>query len=793
MAVSLCILLSSAGKAPDAVAQSTAAGTRLQRAIPAGFETLAAARHLQVAVLFDKVQVGTAGATVDLEAIVFDDPAAVAALVPNIADRPDLAAALAGPLSLNAGLVCNELAQAGCGRLTPDVAGVIYDSAGEAVQLFVNPGLRRWAASLERLQPRDSEPALLGRMNLSFSGQAGNEPLYSLALNTVGGLGATHIRTQALVRNARSDVDQLYARHVDNGFERVAGLFSASASSLLPPVRLLGARFGTTLDDLPAEAGAYDVPLIIALASPATIDAFVGERLIASARHQAGDARLDTSGFPAGAYLVRLRIIEAGQERIEERFFARATAFPPLGAPQTSLAFGLRYPAFGFELAGAQADTAAVQLSHRRRLSQRFGLGGSLYARGDAVAAEAELGLSASGMQWSASMLATTTGEFTGATSVRAQAGAWRWFADARRVAAASDSSFEEERFLGVRDSFWQASMGVTRSFGRAHLQATGLWRRSAAGSESWSVQPLLDLPLEISGRRIGLRISGDFGSDHRTVRFEFGLPTSKRSITARVGARLQQQSGATQVSPIYETEIADQWRVARATEIQGNLKWRQDERESVTASAQLRSDRGSAFLSLQSDLDSERETYFGNAQSGFAWTRAGVALTTPSAGEAAVVYVNNSQVRNGAADALLSNARIGTLDPQQTRVQPVPAFRKAAVGMLPARGASLSGGSRNRETTLFPGTVAVVATQFVHVAAAFGQLLELEGTPIAGAILAGSHGDGATDANGYFQLDVAAEEQISVRRSDGTTCRFRLAVPSADAAIFDAGRIQCP
>jgi hypothetical protein len=87
---------------------------------------------------------------------------------------------------------------------------------------------------------------------------------------------------------------------------------------------------------------------------------------------------------------------------------------------------------------------------------------------------------------------------------------------------------------------------------------------------------------------------------------------------------------------------------------------------------------------------------------------------------------------------------------------------------------------------------VAVVATQFVHIAAAFGQLLELDGTPIGGAILTGAHGYGASDGDGYFQLDVAAEEQVSVRRSDGTACRFKLAVPSADAAIIDAGPIQC-
>jgi hypothetical protein len=759
--------------------------------VPEGFENLVAARRLEVAVIFNKVQIGAVDATVDLESITFADAAAVAALVPQLADRSRIANALSGPLPLHAGLVCGELARAGCGQLTPEIAAVIYDSSSEAVQLFVNPSLRIWSADLERLQPHGSEPALLGKLTLNISDQGDlSEPVYSLGLNTVAGSGPTHIRMQTLLRNERTDLQQLHVRRVANGHEQVAGLFNAGHGSFLPPERLLGVRLGATLDDLPADAGAYDIPIIIGLTSPATIDALLGETLIAAARYPAGEARIDTSTFPSGAYTVRLRIMEAGRERIEERFFARGTAFPPLGAPQTSLALGTRYPSVGFARPGLDERTASLQVNHRRRLSHRFGLGGSLHARENGFAAEADLGFIHDTMQWSNSILGASSGELAYASTLRLQTGRWRLFGDVRHfLAADAQGPLDKQRFLGVSESFWQTTLSAGRRFGRAHLQAVAHWRRAAGGSESWSIQPSLDLPFKVLGWQLGLRITADVGPERNGVRLELATPGLGHNVNARAGAQVLQKQ---RLTPLYEAGISEHWRPTPETELQTELKWLQDGRQSLAGSAQMRTGRGSMFVSLQSDLDTGQRSYFGNAQSAFAWTRAGLALTTPAPGEAAVVYVNNSQSHASPADALLSNVRIGTLEPRQTRIQPVPAFRKVAVGMLPARGASLSGDSRNRETTLFPGTVAVVATQFVHIAAAFGQLLELDGTPIGGALLTGAHGYGASDADGYFQLDVAAEEQVSVRRPDGTACRFKLAVPSADAAIIDAGPIKC-
>jgi Mat/Ecp fimbriae outer membrane usher protein len=784
--------LASLGAILAAQAQSATSDVRLQRSTPAGFEQLAAQRRLQVSVLFNKVEIGKAAVEVDLESIIFDDPAAVAALIPNLADRSQVTAALTGPLPLHAGLACRENVRRGCGQLAPDVAGVIYDSSSEAVQLFVNPALRIWSASLARLQPQASEPALLGKLHLNVNHQSTlDEPRYLLGLNTVAGLGATHLRTEGLLRNERADLQQLHLRHVTEGHERLAGLFNAANGAFMPPERLLGIRLGTTLDDLPADAGAYDVPVVVALAGPATIDASVGDRLLAAARFPAGEARIDTSNFPTGAYLVKLRIVEAGRERIEERFFARSSAFPPLGAAQTSMSLGVRYPDTGFVAAGFERGAPALQLSHRRRLAQNIGFGGSLHAREDGVAAEAELALSWDGVQWSNSILGARSGELAYASSLRLQTGKWRVFGDVRRVSSA-DAASAADRFLSFKDSFWQTTLSAGRRLGPAQLQAAALWRRAASGAEQWSLQPALDLPLRVAGYGFGVRLTGDFGPGRSAVRLELSMSGAGRNVSARAGAQLRDDAGRTSFSPVYEAGIADQWRCTPESQLRTDLTWRQDDRENLTGSTQLSSSRGSMFLSMQSDVESHQHSYLGNVQSGFTWTRAGLSLTTGAAGDAAVIYVNNSRSETAVADALLSNARIGTLQPREARAQPVAAFRRSVVGMLPARGASLSGSSPNRAATLFPGTVVIVANDFVQVSAAFGQLVDANGVPIANAVLSGAHGVGESDTYGYFQLDFSARETISVRRADGTNCRFELAVVTSDAALFDAGRSIC-
>lgn len=784
--------LASLGVILEAQAQSAASDVRLQRSTPVGFEDLAAQRRLQVAVLFNKVEIGKATVEVNLESITFDDPAAIAALIPNLADRSQVTTALTGLLPLHAGLVCRENVGRDCGQLAPDVAGVIYDSSSEAVQLFVNPTLRIWSARLERLHPQASEPALLGKLHLNVNHQSTlEEPRYLLGLNTVAGLGATHLRTEGLLRNERADLQQLHLRHVTEGYERVAGLFNAANGAFMPPERLMGIRLGTTLDDLPADAGAYDAPIVVALASPATIDASVGDRLLSAARFPAGEARIDTSNFPAGAYLVKLRIVEAGRERIEERFFARSSAFPPLGAAQTSMSLGVRYPDIGFAATGFEQGAPALQFSHRRRLAQNIGFGGSLNVREDGVAAEAELALSWDGVQWSNSLLGVSSGELAYASSLRLHTGKWRVVGDVRRVSS-TDAASAADRFLAFKDSFWQTSLSAARRLGPAQLQAAALWRRTASGAEQWSLQPALDLPLRAAGYRFGVRLTGDFGPGRSAVRLDLSMPAGSRNVSARAGAQLRDNAGRTSFSPVYEAGIADQRRFTPESQLRSDLTWRQDDRKSLTGSTQLSSSRGSMFVSMQSDVESHQHSYLGNVQSGFAWTRAGLSLTTGAAGDAAVIYVNNSQAETAAADALLSNARIGTLQPREARAQPVAAFRRSVVGMLPAPGASLSGSSPNRAATLFPGTVAIVANDFVQVSAAFGQLVDANSIPIANAVLTGAHGVGESDTDGYFQLDFAARETISVRRADGTNCSFELAAVTRDTALVDAGRSIC-
>jgi hypothetical protein len=79
-----------------------------------------------------------------------------------------------------------------------------------------------------------------------------------------------------------------------------------------------------------------------------------------------------------------------------------------------------------------------------------------------------------------------------------------------------------------------------------------------------------------------------------------------------------------------------------------------------------------------------------------------------------------------------------------------------------------------------------------VTITAAFGQVIERDGNPIGSALLTGAHGYGGSDRDGFFQIDIAGAEAISLRRADGSTCTLKLAPPSDMTAVYDAGKVEC-
>lgn len=771
------------------VADTDSARERFVRTVPPGFEDFAETETITVPVVLNGVKIGEAEATINLTTLTLSDPGRVVALVPDITARAEVIAALSGQLPLRADLACGDAPTARCGQLAPEVAGIIYDRAADRLLLFVNPDLRRFTARLGRIQPTQSEPGLVGGSSLFFSGDGGGRDVsYTLNLNATAGVGHRHVLARGSTSPGRTELDALAYRAVRNGTEVRAGLFESGVSQFRANNRLIGFRLGSTLDDLD-NAAAYDTPLVLALTEPARIEVFAGDRLIGSARYPAGSVRIDTSGFPGGAYPIRLRINEGGSVREEERLFSRDSAFPPLGAAQSFVAFGARRAAAGFGSA-SQERGLEMQLGHRRSFAGGLGFGGALFVREDSAAIEAGAARTFSGGQVSAAVLYSSLGEVAGSAATRVQFGPWRSSFDLRYVQPRRDQA-DPPHLIGS-DRSLQASFSAGRQIGAASLSLFGSWRDSDRGGSSWNAEPSLDLPFRFASASGSVRFSSSLSDTENQTRIELSFRRGAfggGSLTSRAGLRQGGRGGA-----LAEFGFQNTLRVA-ASQANVGLRWRTDPgREEIGANSRLSTAVGSVNLDLTQDLNQGRSTYSGSAETGFALTRAGPAFGPNARNDAAIVFVNRSRSEDATTTALVNGARVARLAPQTRRMHGAQGFRALSAALIPADGAAVAGGQRPVEARLFPGTVVLVETELVDIAAVFGRLLDRSGQPISGAWLDSGLANAQTDDGGWFQLDAAAGARVQVRPRGAVACSFALDVTEGAerAKVIPVGDVRC-
>lgn len=761
----------------------------VQRSAPPGFEDLTTVETAPVPIVLDGLQIGEAEARIDLSTLTFADPAAVAALVPDLAQPTLVAAALSGPLSLRAELACEDAAARRCGYLAPEVAGIIYDRSAGQVRLFVNPDQRRFTARLGRIRPAAIQPGVVGGANLFFSGDAdGGRPRYTINLNATAGAGHRHLLTRGSLSPDRRDLDVFAYRAVRDGDEFRLGLFEGATSQFRSNERLVGLRWGSTLDDL-TDRDAYDAPLVVALVAPARIEAFAGERLIGSARYPAGSVRIDTSGFPSGAYVVRLRIDEDGRVREEERFFSREPSFPPLGAPQSFVAVGMRRAPAGF--ASTAGDLGAeLQLGRRKSLGAGFGAGGSLYLREDSVALEAGTTRAFAGGQVGAALLWSSKRELGLSLAPRAVVGPWNLSLDLRHVRPGGTGT---GRHLLGSERYTQASVSAGRRFGEASFNLFGSWRSGAQGGSSWSAQPSVDVPVSMFGARGSLRISGSLSADDRQARIEFNLarsPWRGGSLTTRAGYR---QDG----SPGLLGEVNLQQSLERggtSGSVGGRLRADPGQQE-FGVNGRMNTSLGALSLDATHDLKRSRTNYFGSVEAGLAVTRAGVAFGRSSRNDAAVVFINRSRSADAEATALVDGAKVARVAPKSRRMYGAQPFKAVSVALIPASGAAVATVQRPVLAGLFPGTIAVIDADFVDVTAVYGRLVDGEGKPIPGVWLDSGYAQAQTDPEGWFQVDAAGDSSLQVRLTDGSRCSATLQGLGEDerrASLTAVGDVIC-
>lgn len=309
--------------------------------VPSGFEDLVAGQIEQLDIRVMGQSAGVWPVFVTPDGVQIQQPEQVLAAL-NLAPgaREALLPALNASLPRNSHLACRYTEPAaGCGYLPPpqqpDAAAAIFDEGEGVLNLFLP---RQWLPQASAERERHHRPtagaqnALLHQQSLNISGGSGYQSLSAQGTGMLGvfrdahlGLDWTYNRQQS--RGGRSyqdlSINDAYLRHdlqrrhyVQLGRMDRRNLSSALGGNfsfaMLPLDRFEGIRFGTTQAYVDQSAMGQGTPLTVLLGRNARVDAYDGERLLQSFYLDSGINDVDTTRFPAGSYIVTLRIYEDG-------------------------------------------------------------------------------------------------------------------------------------------------------------------------------------------------------------------------------------------------------------------------------------------------------------------------------------------------------------------------------------------------------------------------------------------------------------------------------------------------
>lgn len=789
-----------------------AAEVSLTSSIPAHFEDLAAPRDVVVDVYFGGRPLGEARATIRPGFLRFRDPGSVARLLAAYGDAASIGKMLETEIPSNSGRACTTLAKLDCGYLQPQLVGIILNEDQFRVDFFLSKEIANAAAPMGDgfLEPTSHGPALVSSLGATLSG-SGSDKAFNFQSRTIISLGEARVKSNLSYSSELGTVADDLLLEVDRpNWRYTAGLFWTPGSSLVGRRRILGVGAGSQYETRADREQVEGTSLPVFVQQTSVVEILIDGRLAGSQVIDAGNQLLDTSGLPEGAYPIQLRIREPGRgTRDEQRFFVKDNRLPPEGQ--------LRLQAFAGFLAPT-SDGAIInpineiyyQLGAARRLGDKLGLETIVLGTKDKLVAEGGAVLFTGFVRMKASALVSTRGEF-GATLqvVSAASGPAQFSFDLRRVwdhdgGGLIPGSLDGLGFDGdssravsrVDGDYTQLNATVGYSWGKANLRLFASYVKSKGSKAQYSIGPSGDW-LVVQRPQFQLRLEADAQKSRDTasayvgVRFQFAA--NRLAMSGSSGYRQQQDDGrhsrsksVGNLNAEWSGETGDLGRYSLGIGMDRTL-----DSNTGRASAHLNSRYGNVRTDLLHRFGGGTQ-YGVSFQSGLVLGGANVAVGGHNVNESALLVAVDGDASSGEFEVLVDDAPAGRVAAGEQVTLFMQPYRRYDVRLRPVSASPVHYDSGVRHVTLFPGNVARLLWDAVPTFTAFGQLVDQHGRPIANGLLKGSHGDGASNEEGYFQIDAAEGDRIELSASTGDACYFTLNSAKAADGFVSAGKVVC-
>lgn len=786
--------------------------TSLTASAPEGFEALAAERDIVLDAYAGGRKLGEVRARISPGSVRFDDPEAVAGLIPDLARKPELTALLSGPLAANAALACGRTRTEGCGMLPQGQYGVIVDEDRFRVDIFVSPDLltRPDPKAVQYLPPPEGEPSLISLFGATASGSSrGGETLH-LQNRSIASLGSVRLRSDSsFSSDTELTFDNLTLESDRGDWRYMGGLFWAPGSELIGRRKIAGVGIATQLDTRQNREALSGTPVSIFLQQPAKVDLLVDGRIVASRIYPAGNRLIDTAALPNGSYDLIVRIQEDGRPpRQEQRFFSKGSTMAPEGRPLYSLFAGLLpSSAQGLSLDG---DTFFYEASAAYRIAPALGIDAALIGTQHKAILEGGAYYHLPRAQVRVAALLSSSADYGAVVRISSVgSGPFSFSFDLRKIVSndgkpllpvtVSRGTFSEEPETGFADrgSYTQALSILGYRLGQANLRLTGLYRRNGSEKANYSIGAAVDLPIARTGRfdivlqADARRTERDFAS-FIGARFLF----NKGNLAFSGSGGLRHQSERPGANDQFVGEVQAGWfeETAGHSQLAGEVAAGRDVDGSYArGSAYARTPLVNVRADLLRQFGEHRTTqYAATLDGGIVLTRAGIGIAGREINDTAVIVTLGGSEAGQTFDVLVDEVARGSIQSGGRLAFFLEPYKTYELRLRPKGSGISSFDTAPKSVTLYPGNVSEVEWKVTPLFILFGRAVDAEGKPIGEADIEGAHGIGRTDKEGYFQVESNAKDQLRLTRAGGASCTMSIGPAAASQGLVSAGDIVC-
>ena len=771
---------------------------------PAGFADLVEQQTTMVDVYFGGRPVGSTQVRFGLGHFSFLDPPNVVALLPDITDSAAIISALSqADLPSNMALACAPVSYAiDCGKLSPAIAGVIFDQDRFRVDVFVNPALIQIKNPVgpEYLPQPEKSLSIINGIGAVLSGTNGGPQNYDLQNRLIIGYAASRLRADIAYSSSWGlQADRIVAEQDDGDWRYSAGAFWAPGLEFLGRTKMVGVGVQSQADTRRDKELARGSPIVVFLNERSRVDIFRQGRLVASRIYDSGNQALDTSGLPDGSYELVLRIeASSGGKAEQRRFFSKNPQIAAMG--QTIM----------FAYAGVRSDEdnsrfisvsrkPILQAGMARRLGSHLAVDGTLILDDNMAMGEVGGYLLTSAMQVRLSGLALSDGAYGGLFQMASSGNSplnynlvFRHFS-ARQNAQHSEprQNYDLNRnaenglvsYQPLRNiSFDQLSGNASYSMSKMQFGISGLYRTEPGGWKTYSIGPSFrwdflqkgPLNLTLNGdftrtdkgnlgyvgvgvRLLGARTSANAGTGYRSGLIEDGR--RKSGATAGIAASWQNGDPNDQeigFSAAYDRDI-------HRSQFSGGGSYRS---RSAAAVGNIVKVTGTGSGLIQ---------YSAGFNTAVALKDDVLSLEAGGDNESMIVATIESESPASRFELIVNEGSVGTISGNGSLAVSLPAYKAYRVRVRPVGDARLAYDSADREVSLYPGNVTHLSWKATPITAMFGKVILADGKPLIAAKIEIPGGISETDSNGYFMIEGSETASLIVRSSEGGLCTISI------------------